>query len=51
MQARKIALALLAALAAAAAAGWASLDPETRGLLAALPTNRDVLFWSQRQPP
>ena len=32
-----------------AAAGWFSLDKETRGFLAALPTNRDVLFWSQSQ--
>ena len=30
-------------------AGWFSLDKETRGLLATLPTNRDVLFWSQAQ--
>ncbi len=31
-------------------AGWyASLDAETRGLLAALPTNRDVLMWSVPQ--
>ena len=28
---------------------WFSLDKETRGLLATLPTNRDVLFWSQPQ--
>jgi CubicO group peptidase (beta-lactamase class C family) len=33
-----------------AGAGWyASLDAETRGLLAALPTNRDVLMWSLPQ--
>ena len=30
-------------------AGWFSLDKETRGLLATLPTNRDLLFWSQPQ--
>ena len=29
--------------------GWFSLDKETRGLLATLPTNRDVLFWTQPQ--
>jgi CubicO group peptidase (beta-lactamase class C family) len=46
---KKIALTGLALLVAAAAAAWFSLDKETRGLLAALPTNRDLLFWSQRQ--
>ncbi|MGA0019801.1 MAG: serine hydrolase, partial [Steroidobacteraceae bacterium] len=31
------------------AGGWyASLDKETRGLIAALPTNSEVLSWSQR---
>lgn len=49
MKARKIALGLLAVLAVAGSAGWFSLDKETRGLLATLPTNRDVLFWSQPQ--
>ena len=49
MNAKKIALGLFAALAAAGLAGWFSLDKETRGLLATLPTNRDVLFWSQPQ--
>jgi CubicO group peptidase (beta-lactamase class C family) len=49
MKARKIALGLLAAIALAGFAGWFSLDKETRGLLATLPTNRDVLFWSQPQ--
>jgi hypothetical protein len=47
MKIKKIALGLLAALVVAALAGWFSLDKETRGLLATLPTNRDVLFWSQ----
>lgn len=42
-------MAALAGLALAGAAGWFSLDKETRGLLAALPTNTDILFWSQRQ--
>ncbi|MBA3773631.1 MAG: serine hydrolase [Ramlibacter sp.] len=46
---KKIALALLAALALAATAGRFTLDKETRGLLATLPTNRDLLFWSQPQ--
>ena len=49
MKARKIALGLLVALAVVATAGWFSLDKETRGLLATLPTNRDLLFWSQPQ--
>jgi CubicO group peptidase (beta-lactamase class C family) len=40
--------AALAALVLAGAAGWFSLDKETRGLLLALPTNTDILFWSQR---
>src|SRR5439155_563661 len=45
----KIALGLLVAVVAAGGAGWFSLDKETRGLLATLPTNRDLLFWSQAQ--
>ncbi|MCE9657371.1 MAG: beta-lactamase family protein [Burkholderiales bacterium] len=49
MKTKKIALGLLAALVLAGVAGWFSLDKETRGLLATLPTNRDVLFWSQPQ--
>jgi CubicO group peptidase (beta-lactamase class C family) len=46
---RNIALGSLAALAVAGSAAWFSLDKETRGLLATLPTNRDLLFWSQPQ--
>ena len=46
---KKIALGAFAALVLAAGAGWSSLDKETRGLLATLPTNRDLLFWSQPQ--
>src|SRR5437868_6173383 len=49
MKVRRIVLGLLGALVVAATAGWFSLDKETRGLLATLPTNRDVLFWSQPQ--
>lgn len=49
MKARTIALGALGALALAATAGWFSLDKETRGLLATVPTNRDLLFWSQPQ--
>jgi len=49
MKKSKLALALLAAVVVAGTAGWFSLDKETRGLIAAMPTNRDVLFWSQPQ--
>lgn len=49
MKLKKIALASLAALVAAATAGWFSLDKETRGLLATVPTNADLLFWNQEQ--
>ncbi|MBY0464795.1 MAG: serine hydrolase, partial [Burkholderiales bacterium] len=37
------------AVVAAAAITWQSLDKETRGFLAALPTNTDVLFWQESQ--
>lgn len=49
MRIRRLALGLLAVLAVAGTAGWFSLDKETRGLLATLPTNRDLLFWSEPQ--
>jgi len=49
MRTRNIILATLAALLAAGGAWYASLDKETRGLLAALPTDRDVLSWKQGQ--
>ena len=49
MKLRKIALWSLAVLAVAGVAAWFSLDKETRGLLATVPTNRDLLFWSQPQ--
>lgn len=49
MKLKKITLGLLAAIAIVGTAGWLSLDKETRGLLAALPTNRDLLFWTQSQ--
>lgn len=49
MKLKKIALGALMVLAVAGTAGWFSLDKETRGLLATLPTNRDLLFWSQSQ--
>jgi len=46
---KKFALGALAVLVVGGTAGWLSLDKETRGLLAAMPTNRDLLFWSQPQ--
>ena len=49
MKAIKVVLGLLGALVAVGVAGWSTLDRETRGFLAALPTDRDVLFWSQAQ--
>lgn len=49
MKIKTFALGAFAALAIAGTAGWLSLDKETRGLLATLPTNRDLLFWSQPQ--
>ena len=49
MKLGKIALGSLVVLVVVAAAGWFSLDKETRGLLATLPTNRDLLFWNQAQ--
>ncbi|MDM0011227.1 serine hydrolase [Variovorax sp. J22P168] len=45
----RIALGALVVVAVAGTAGWFSLDKETRGLIATLPTNRDLLFWSQPQ--
>ena len=45
----RIALGVVGALVVAGAAGWFSLDKETRGLLATLPTDKDVLFWNQAQ--
>jgi CubicO group peptidase (beta-lactamase class C family) len=49
MKLGKVVLGALAVAVVAGAAGWFSLDKETRGLLATLPTNPDVLFWSQPQ--
>lgn len=49
MKLGKIILGALAVAAIAGTAGWFSLDKETRGLLATLPTDRDLLFWSQPQ--
>jgi len=49
MKFKNMALVGLVAVAAAGTAGWLSLDKETRGFLAAFPTNRDLLFWSTSQ--
>lgn len=49
MRARNIALGGLGSIAVVAGLWVASLDRETRGLLAAIPTDRDVLSWSVKQ--
>ena len=49
MKLRKIAVGVLIVVVLACVTGWLSLDKETRGLLATLPTSADVLFWSQAQ--
>ncbi|MBC7521005.1 MAG: serine hydrolase, partial [Sandarakinorhabdus sp.] len=48
---RKMTIAIGACAAALLAGGlwFASLDPETRGILGHLPTNADVLGWSVDQ--
>ncbi len=49
MRKRTIGLALVGAVLLAAGGWYASLDKETRGLLAAMPTDADVLSWSVPQ--
>ncbi|MBC5768034.1 serine hydrolase domain-containing protein [Ramlibacter albus] len=49
MKFRTLALGVLGVALVGGTAGWFSLDKETRGLIATLPTNRDLLFWSQDQ--
>ncbi|MDH1702080.1 serine hydrolase domain-containing protein [Comamonas terrigena] len=49
MSLKKVVLGSLAILAVAVVGGWFSLDKETRALLATVPTNRDVLFWTVPQ--
>ena len=46
---KRLLLALLLMLIVAAGIGWFSLDKEARGLLATFPTNRDILFWNEKQ--
>ncbi len=49
MRKRTVALGALVAVLLAGGGWYTSLDQETRGLLAAMPTDRDVLMWSQDQ--
>ena len=49
MRKRTLVWAGIAALLVSVGGWYASLDKETRGLLAALPTNRDVLAWTLPQ--
>ncbi len=49
MRKRTIALGVAGAALLAGGIWYASLDTETRGLLAAMPTDADVLAWSQDQ--
>ncbi len=49
MRKRTIALGTVGAVLLAGGVWYASLDQETRGVLAAMPTNADVLAWSQDQ--
>jgi len=49
MKPRNIILAVLALLLLGGGLWYSGLDKETRGLLAALPTDRDVLSWKQDQ--
>ncbi|MEN9856644.1 MAG: hypothetical protein RLZZ157_1770, partial [Pseudomonadota bacterium] len=46
MSVKKILLGGLVLVGLGLGAGYLSLDKETRGVVKALPTNRDVLFWS-----
>ena len=49
MRKRTIGLGAIGAVILAGGVWYASLDKETRGVLAAMPTNADVLMWSQDQ--
>ena len=49
MTLKKMVLGTLVGLGVVGVGGWFSLDKETRGFLATVPTNTDVLFWSQSQ--
>jgi CubicO group peptidase (beta-lactamase class C family) len=43
---KKWIIGILLIVAAAAGIAWFSIDKETRGLIAAMPTDRNVLFWT-----
>jgi len=49
LRAGRIVLGLLVAVVVVGLGVWFSLDKVTRELLATLPTNSDILFWSERQ--
>jgi hypothetical protein len=49
MKIARVALGLSAEVVLAGAAGWSSLDNETRTLLATRPTHQDVPSWSEPQ--
>jgi hypothetical protein len=49
MRKHTIALGAIAALLLMGGGWYASLDKETRGLIAAMPTDNEVLSWSQDQ--
>ena len=49
MKFKKFLLGSALVLGIAGVGGWLSLDKETRGLLATVPTNRDLLFWTEPQ--
>ena len=49
MRIRTLAIAAVTCLVLGGGLLFASLDKETRGLLATLPTDRDVLSWKQNQ--
>ena len=49
MKFKRFVVGALVVLGTAGVGGWLSLDKETRGLLATVPTNRDLLFWTEPQ--
>ena len=49
MKFKKFLLGSALVLGIAGVGSWLSLDKETRGLLATVPTNRDLLFWTEPQ--
>lgn len=49
MKFKRFVVGALVVLGTAGLGGWLSLDKEIRGLLATVPTNRDLLFWTEPQ--